>query len=195
MSQIQSGPVSGQPAIAQGAAYTPIAKGFHWLMALIWIGAWLGGMTAAHVWNPDHQVTVLHKEIASTILVLIVFRLLWRVTHRPPALPASMSSGMQTFAHLGHIALYAIALLALPISGWLMSSFADKPVMLAGLIKLPSLASPDKALAGLTHTFHAYTGWFCGLIVAGHVAFALKHHLVDRDDVLLRMSPARPPKA
>jgi cytochrome b561 len=175
-------------------SYTPVAKGFHWLMAAIWICAWLVGVIAAHIWNPDHQLTALHKEIASTVLFLTALRLLWRFTHRPPALPGTISLAMQKFAHLGHFALYAIALLALPFSGWLMNSFADKPVMLAALIQLPSLAAPDKALAGITHTVHVYTAWFCGLMVVGHIAFALKHHIVDRDDILLRMAPAHPPK-
>ncbi len=176
-------------------SYTPTAKGFHWLTAVIWIGAWLVGVTAAHVWNPNHQMTALHKAIASTVLFLTVLRLLWRFTHRPPPLPASVAPALQTLAHVGHFALYAIALLALPLSGWLMSSFADKPVLLAGLIHLPPLAAPDKALAGLTHTVHVYAAWICGLLVAGHIFFAFRHHLVDRDDVLLRMAPARPPKS
>jgi cytochrome b561 len=179
--------------IQAGASYTPTAKAFHWLMAVIWICAWAIGITAAHIWNPDHQLTVLHKSVASTVLFLTVLRLLWRFTHRPPALPSSMSPAMQTAAHLGHLALYAIALLALPLSGWLMNSFADKPLMLAGLIHLPPLAAPDKALAGLTHSVHAKMAWFCGLLVAGHIAVAFKHHLVDRDDVLSRMAPARVP--
>ena len=69
-------------------SYTPVAKGFHWLMALIWISAWLIGFTAVHAdkaLNPDHILTFVHKAIASTVIFLTVLRVIWRLSHRPPA--------------------------------------------------------------------------------------------------------------
>ncbi|WP_294535266.1 cytochrome b [uncultured Rhodoblastus sp.] len=175
-----------QPAVA----YTPVAKFFHWGMALLWIVAWALGFTAAHggkALNPDFVLTFLHKSVASTIVFLTVFRLFWRFGHSPPALPATMSPLTQLFAHFGHLLLYAVALIALPISGWLLSSFAGKPILLAGFIHLPLLTEPDKALVATARLVHNYTAWFCGLMVLGHILAALKHHFIDRDDILMRM--------
>lgn len=174
-----------------GANYTPVAKGFHWLMALIWIAAWLIGFAAVHggeALNPDHKLTFLHKAIASTVIFLTALRVVWRLTHRPPALPETMTPAMQFAAHAGHVLLYAVALIALPMSGWFWSSIVDKPIMMAGFIHLPPLTAPDPSLKIFAKTLHTYVAWFCGLLVAGHVAVALKHHFLDRDDILTRMS-------
>lgn len=99
--------------------YVPIAKTLHWGMPAIWIIVWCIG-TLAIYWrdalNPDHALTIAHKALASRLLVLIVARIGWRLTHRPPPLAANMSAMMQRAAHAGHIALYGFALLALPLS-------------------------------------------------------------------------------
>jgi cytochrome b561 len=175
-----------QPTVS----YTPVAKLFHWGMALLWIAAWAIGFTAAHggkALNPDAILTILHKSVASTILFLVVLRLFWRFGHRPPSLPETMSPLAQQLAHFGHLLLYAVALIALPLSGWWLSSVAGRPVLLAGLINLPLLSEPDKALVATARLFHNYTAWFCGLLVLGHILVAIKHHVIDRDDILLRM--------
>lgn len=176
------------------ASYTPVAKGFHWIVALIWIAAWTLGFTAAHgpeAINPDHVLTGAHKAIASTVIVLTALRLLWRLTHRPPALPETMSPLAQNLAHLGHVLLYAVALIALPLSGWYWSSIAGRPVLLGGIIPLPPLAAADPDLRAVARLIHLYTAWFCGALVLGHILVAFKHHFIDRDDILLRMTHAR----
>jgi cytochrome b561 len=183
--------------IEVGSNYTPTAKGFHWIMALIWIAAWIIGFVAVHggeSWNPNHSLTFLHKAIASTVVFLTALRLAWRLTHRAPALPATMSPLMRNLAHGGHVLLYAVALFALPMSGWYWSSIVDKPILLAGVIHLPPLVAPDPSLKLLARSVHVYTAWFCGLLVAGHALVALKHHFIDRDDILLRMSFLTPRK-
>jgi cytochrome b561 len=175
-----------QPAVS----YTPVAKFFHWGMALLWIAAWALGFTAAHggkALNPDFILTFLHKAVASTIVFLTVLRLFWRVGHRPPVLPGTMSPLMQAFAHFGHLLLYVVALIALPMSGWFLSSVAGKPILMAGFINLPLLTDPDKSLVATARLVHNYTAWFCGLLVLGHIIVAIKHHVIDRDDILLRM--------
>lgn len=108
-------------------------------MAFLWIGAWFIGITAVH-WrdelNPHHELTFLHKAIASTLLFLVVARIGWRLSHPAPALPDTMSPLMKKGALIGHVLLYVVALLALPLSGWYWSSVADKPIMVAGLFVL-----------------------------------------------------------
>lgn len=171
--------------------YTTTAKYLHWGMAAIWIVSWCIGMTAVYLreeLNPEHGLTILHKAIASTILFLVVLRVLWRLTHPAPHLPSSMSPAMRKAAHYGHIALYVVALVLLPLSGWFWSSVADKPIMVLYLFELPPLTAPDPSLYDLAGWMHAITGWFCGALVAGHILVAIKHRFVDRDGILERMT-------
>ncbi|MBD1588144.1 cytochrome b [Pseudomonas typographi] len=171
--------------------YTATAKWLHWVMAAIWLGAWLLGFCAAH-WhaiNSDHQVTFVHKALASSVLFLVVLRVAWRLTHSAPALPASISPLMRKAAHYGHLLLYAVALIALPVSGWLWSSAGNHEVWVLGLLKLPPLVAPAESTQHLAGLFHTYVAWLCGALVGGHILVALKHHFVDRDGVLRGMLP------
>lgn len=178
----------------QPAHYTGIAKLLHWAMAAIWIAAWCMGMIAVYLreaLNPHHGMTAAHKAIGSTLLFLIVLRVAWRLAHPAPGLPDRMTPFMRKAAHLGHIALYAVALIALPISGWIWSSVADKPIMVLWLFQLPPLTAPNPAAYDAAKTLHVLCAWSMGALVAGHILIALKHHLVDRDGVLEGMLPCR----
>jgi cytochrome b561 len=172
--------------------YHPVAQFQHWLMALIWIAAWLIGFVAVHFrdeFNGHHQLTFLHKAIASTVLFLTALRLGWRLARPAPALPSSMSPMMQRAAHLGHYALYAVALIALPLSGWIWSSVAGKPIMMLGLVLLPPLTAAAPEYYDTAKLVHQLLAWSFGLVVLGHAGAALKHHFIDRDGVLNSMLP------
>jgi len=174
-------------------AYNPVSKFQHWLMAGIWIAAWLIGFAAVHLreeLNGHHQLTFLHKAIASTVLFLTALRIVWRLTHPVPALPDSMSPLMQKAAHLGHYALYAVALFALPLSGWIWSSVAGKPIMMMGLFVLPPLTAAAPEYYDTAKLVHQLLAWSFGIVVLGHAGAALKHHFVDKDGVLKSMLPS-----
>lgn len=176
------------------AHYSAPAKWLHWLMAAIWIFAWLVGVAAVYLrdWvNEDHSLTILHKAFASTLVLLIVLRLIWRFIKQPPALPSSMSPFMQKGAKLGHILLYAVALFGLPLSGWYWSSVADHPVAVLYLFELPPIAPANEALYDMAKYVHRGFAWFSAALVGGHALVALKHHFIDKDGVLLSMLPRR----
>ncbi len=175
--------------------FTPTAKFFHWLMAAIIIVCWFVGFYGAEILSysvPNSgkaAVITLHKDIASTVLLLIVLRSLWRLTHRPPHAP--QTSAFQSFAvWAGHLLLYFL-MIVMPISGWANSSSAGYTVHFAGLIPLPPLTPINHAIQPTYDAIHKYLGWFTGIVVLGHLAMALKHHVVDRDDTLRRMLPRR----
>lgn len=178
--------------VSETDGYTGTAKWLHWGMALIWLGSWGVGILATH-WrdelNPHHELTFLHKATASTLLFLVVVRVFWRLLKRPPAFPVSMNPLMRRGAALGHILLYALALMALPLSGWYWSSVADKPILVASLFILPPLVAPNPDLYDLAKLVHTWIAWFCGALVGGHALVALKHHFVDKDDILNGMLP------
>jgi len=180
--------------MTEAKSYTATAKWLHWGMALIWIAAWLVGLVAVHwrdEFNPQHQLTFLHKAMASTLIFLIVLRIAWRLTHAAPAMPDTMTPLVKRAAFIGHLLLYIVALVGLPISGWYWSSVAGKPILVAGLFLLPPLVEPDKSLYDLAKAIHTYSAWLCGALVGGHMVVALKHHFIDKDKVLAGMLPGR----
>lgn len=172
--------------------YTATAKALHWLMALMLfamlaLGFYMQGLPL----SPEKlQLYSWHKWAGVTIFLLVLFRLVWRFTHRPPALPASMPKLMQLAAHAGHLALYGL-MLAIPLSGWLMSSAKGFQTVWFGILPLPDLLAKDKALGDLLQTVHVSLNLLLLVVVAGHVGAALKHHFIDRDDILTRMLPKR----
>ncbi len=93
-------------------------------------------------------------------------------------------------ASASHFLLYAL-MLAIPLSGWLFSSASGFKVVYLGKIPLPDLVAKDKALAESLLVVHQTLNYFMAAMVALHVAAALKHHFIDRDDVLLRMLRSR----
>jgi len=178
--------------------YTSLAITLHWLVAFgIIVNVFL-----ALTWDmyPDDAVRPainLHKSIGVTVLGLAVMRLLWRLTHTPPALPTGYAKWEVQLSHLTHILLYAI-IFAMPLTGWIMDSAWDKaaanPMYLFGLFEWPRLGfimalDPDTKKAvhdgfGEAHEIVAYVIY--GL-VALHVLGALKHQFIDKKRELQRM--------
>lgn len=74
------------------------------------------------------------------------------------------------------LALYAVALHALPVPGWVWSSLADKPIMVLGMLKLPPLMAPDPHAYATVKMVHFSFAWLSILLVLGHIAAALTHH-------------------
>jgi len=173
--------------------YTATAKSLHWVMAVLIIGLLALGFYMEDLpLSPDKlKLYSWHKWAGVTAFLLVLVRLAWRAGHRPPPLPASMPKLLQLAAHGGHLALYGL-MLAMPLSGWLMSSAKGFQTVWFGLLPIPDLLAKDKALGNLLQNVHATLAVLFVLILVGHVAAALKHHFIDRDDILTRMLPTRP---
>jgi cytochrome b561 len=181
-----------------GARYTSVSIFLHWIMAVGILALLILGLTMTHVTLPlmrKFQLYQLHKSIGITILLAAFVRLAWRLTHRPPPLPPHMTRRERSAAQGGHVLLY-ILLLGLPFTGWALvsASVLNVPTLLYGHMHwphLPFLASlPHKApIEALLKRVHRYAAWFLIAIVIGHAVAALRHHFVQRDDVLRRMLP------
>jgi cytochrome b561 len=91
-------------------------------------------------------------------------------------------------AHLGHVVLYGL-MIVIPVSGWLMSSAKGVPTVWFGVLPLPDLLEKDKELGHLLREVHEVLNFVLLFLLAGHAAAALKHHWVDKDDILKRMLP------
>ena len=172
--------------------YTATAKLLHWLIALMIFGMLGFGfyMTGLDLSPTKLELYSWHKWAGVTVFMLVLVRLAWRIGHRPPALPAHMPAIERLAAHAGHHLLYLL-MLAIPLSGWLMSSAKGFQTVWFGVLPLPDLLAKDKALGNLLETVHVALNFTLIAVLLGHVGAALKHHFIDRDDVLTRMLPRR----
>ena len=168
--------------------YTAVAKGLHWLMALLILGLLVLGMYMHDLPLSPQKLALYswHKWAGVTAFVLVWLRLAWRVTHRPPALPEGMAPLMRLAAHAGHAALYGL-MVVIPLSGWLMSSAKGFQTVWFGVLPIPDLVGKDKELGDLLQQVHQALNLLLMLTLAGHVAAALWHHFVLKDDTLRRM--------
>ena len=171
--------------------YTTTAISLHWLIAIGIAGTFSLGLYMHELpLSPTKlQLYSWHKWAGVSLFALIVVRLLWRATHAAPPLPAQMPALQRLAANATHWALYAL-MVAVPLSGWLMSSAKGFQTVWFGVLPLPDLLPKDAALGDLLQDVHeALNLTMLGLVLL-HAAAALKHHFIDRDDVLTRMLPA-----
>jgi cytochrome b561 len=146
------------------------------------------GVHARAALSPDKlKLYAYHKWIGITVLLLFVPRILWRITHRPPA-PLPMPAWQHKVAEGTHHLLYLLMVLV-PLSGWLMSSAKGFQTVYFGVLPLPDLVGKDKELGDLLKEAHEALNLALLVLVGLHVAGALKHHLIDKDATLRRMLP------
>lgn len=170
--------------------YTATAKTLHWVIAVLILGLLCLGfyMQDLPLSPAKLKLYAWHKWAGVSTFLLVVLRLAWRAGNPPPALPAQMPKLHQLAAHAGHFALYAL-MLAIPLSGWLMSSAKGFQTVWFGVLPIPDLLGRDKALGDLLQTTHLGLNLLLIGVLLGHVGAALKHHFIDRDDILIRMLP------
>ena len=172
------------------ARWGAVSQLLHWLIvALIAVQATLGLIGLELPLGMEKLATLArHKSIGITILALAVIRLLWRWMNPTPALPGNLRPYERFLARLTHAGLYVL-LFALPLTGWIMSSARGFPVSWFNLAQLPDLVPKSHTLYHVMIAVHASLTIALGFIVALHIAAALKHHFVLKDDTLRRMLP------
>ena len=129
-----------------------------------------------------------HKSVGLTILGLVVLRLLWRLANPTPTLPSTLKPYERALAGLTHFGLYLV-LFAMPFTGWMMTSARGFPVSWFGFFQLPDFVPKNDALFNAMKETHDTLALALFAIVFLHIAGALKHHFVLKDDVLRRMLP------
>ncbi len=170
--------------------YTPAAVGLHWILALLIIFNLAFGLYTVDLPLSPQKLKLFsyHKWVGITVLLLSAARLFWRATHEAPPLPDTMKPWEKQVAHLSHGLLY-ILFFAAPITGWLFSSAAGFQTVYLGVLPIPDLISKDKEVADVLRLMHHWINYAMAAVIVVHIAAALKHHFLDRDDVLVRMLP------
>ncbi|BCB26502.1 cytochrome b [Sulfurimicrobium lacus] len=174
----------------QPARYTNTAIGLHWLIALIIFATFPLGLVMGDMETSPLKLKLFsyHKWIGVTIFLLAVGRLAWRAGHTPPPLPDTMPPWQRRAANGLHHMLYLL-LFAIPLSGWLMSSAEGFQTVYFGVLPLPDLIGKNKLLGDVLSDVHETLNYIMLALVVLHIGAALKHHFIDRDDILARMLP------
>lgn len=172
--------------------YSRPAVLLHWLLGAAIVGSFAVGSYMVDLpFSPQRlKLYNWHKWAGVVILGLSAVRMLWRLWRRPPA-DIAMPVWQQRVAQATHRAMYLL-FFAVPLAGWAYSSAAGFPVVLFGVLPLPDFVPKDAALAEALKPWHGRLAWMLAALVALHVAGALKHHLIDRDGLIRRMTWSRP---
>lgn len=176
--------------------YTGTAMLLHWLIAALIVWGFALGWVMTDI--PGITPTKLryfawHKWIGVTVLALVLVRIVWRITHAAPPLPASMPRWERVAAHAGHAALYVL-MVAVPVSGYLFSSAAGIQVVYLGVLPLPVLIAPDPSLKAVLETVHVTLDYVLLAVVIVHLLAVVKHQWFDRQRILARMLPFGSPQ-
>lgn len=173
--------------------YGAVAITFHWLLALAIMASFSVGVYMHDLPFSVARVKLFnyHKWAGITILALSALRLLWRLTHPPPAESARVLAATRPWqrraAKLSHALLYVL-FFAVPLLGWAYSSAAGLPIVWFGVLPLPDFVPVNKPLAdALLKPLHVYAAFTLAAVVLLHVAAALKHQFIDRDNLMSRM--------
>ncbi len=174
-----------------GDRYDRVAAWLHWAIGIALLGEIAFGLLLDEIaprGTPARAGVInLHKSIGIVLGVLIVARIAWRLAHKPPPWPATMPIGLQRAADLGHVALYACMLVA-PLAGYLGSNFSKYGVRFFGIV-LPPWGPDMPRVYSFLVGVHDATTYLLLALTAGHVAFALRHALIEHDGVFERIVP------
>lgn len=173
-------------------SYGALSQLLHWSVAALIVTQYVLAQLAERAEDSDARLAQLallanHKSVGITILGLALLRIVWRLISPPPEMPATMPAWQILVSKISHRLLYVL-LFALPITGWLMSSASAYPVSWFKLFQLPDLVAPSETLKDIFLDAHRLLAELLFVLASLHIAAALKHHWLDKDDILKRMS-------
>ena len=170
------------------AAYSVTARTLHWVTAALVLIMLPLGLVIANRWGGSWQDWLynLHRSIGTVVLLIILVRLGYRLTHQPLPLPDEIPLSQRRASRVVHWALYTLLVLQ-PFVGWAGSSAFPAPVIVFGLFNLPMIAPADRALSDQLLLVHRTIGLTIACFVTVHIAAAIYHHFVRKDGVLMRM--------
>ncbi len=172
--------------------YGPLAKAIHWLVAALvttmFVLAWIFLFTPK---GRTHDLLVaLHQSVGAVVLVLMLGRIIARLRNGFPGFPPSVTGLERGLARTVQILLYA-ALVIVPVSGWIFTNADGADASFFGLFNLPHLVGKDFAVRDFVWFFHKNGQYAVLVLLSLHIAGALRHHFLKKDDLLRRMLPGK----
>ena len=172
--------------------YSGVAIVLHWLIGLMILTSLSVGLYMVDLSLSPTKLRLYswHKWAGVTIFMLVLIRCWWRLSHTPPPLPDTMPHWQRIAANASHTLLYAL-MIVIPLSGWLMSSAKGFQTVYFGVLPLPDLLQKNKELGDTLALVHKTLNFTMIGVVILHAGAALKHHFIDKDDILRRMLPSK----
>lgn len=171
--------------------YSLSSRILHWSMAaiilfLLGLGIYMTDFLSKEAPN-RMDIYNLHKSLGVLVLGLVFVRIVNRLICKAPALPDSLPKFEKNAAHLAHFALYFL-MIAVPLSGYLMSNLFGYPVHFFGAL-LPNIAAANPELGMKAREAHEVFAYILLAVFALHLAGAIKHKFFDKpeNDILKRM--------
>ena len=177
-------------SVSLGQHYDPVAQAFHWLVVALLVAQYSTELVLPYLLPKaaEDSLAAWHVSLGPTILLVMVLRLAWRLTHRPPSPPADLPPTLRLISRATHWLFYVV-LIVLPLLGWTAASAYGVTPYLLGLIPLPALVAQSKPLAETVGSVHGALALALLALVALHVTGALYHAVVKQDGVMQRMLP------
>ncbi|WP_127144534.1 cytochrome b [Pelagibacterium montanilacus] len=173
-------------------AYRPVAIALHWLVAALILSTIPVGivMLDESLSRPvQDMLFVYHKNVGIVIFVLVVARIVYRIFHRPPPLPASVPALQRHIAHFTHLALYGLVLV-MTVSGFVYVRAGGFPIEGLDALGVPPMIPLNEELSKAAQRVHVTVRIPLVVLILAHVGAAAYHGLVKRDGVFTRMAPA-----
>ena len=179
---------ANRAASAARPAYDMTARVLHWITAVLVLTMLPLGVVIANRWGGEWKDWLynLHRSLGTVVMLVILVRLGYRLTHQPLPLPDEIPLVQRRASRVVHWTLYTLLVIQ-PFVGWTGSSAYPAPVIVFGLFNLPMIAPADRALSDQLLFVHRWIGLTIAGIVAVHIAAAVYHHFVRKDGVLMRM--------
>jgi cytochrome b561 len=178
--------------MAKQPHYGTTAKLFHWLVVALLIVQYPLGKFMPHIhrgMTPGDAMT-FHISFGITILAVMVLRLFWRITH--PVAPArSLPAWQQLVSEAVHWLLYVLVF-ATTMTGWIFASERGWSISLFSAVPFPLLPTEGSLLANAIGKWHGTMEWALLLVIGAHVAAAIAHTFIFRDQIMRRMLPEKP---
>lgn len=171
---------------------SPKTRWLHWLIALTMIGMLALGIYMEE--TESFSLYGIHKSIGILIFVVVLYRVIWRIKEGWPT-PVTEQQKLQTLLvktmHFGLL----VATILYPLSGMMMSGAGGYGLSVFGITLLPKNFNPElkeiepysAQLAELGGFLHGALTLFVIAMIVLHIAAALKHHFINKDDTLNRM--------
>ena len=178
-------------APSTASRYDRVTAWLHWAIGILLLAEIAFGLVLDDIaprGTPARAGVInLHKSFGIVLGIAIMVRIAWRLGHRPPPWPATMSAARRRAAHLGHVALYACMVVA-PLAGYLGSNFSKHGVRFFGTA-VPPWGPDSPAVYSFLVGVHDVSSYLLLALVVGHIAMALKHALIERDGIFARIAP------
>jgi cytochrome b561 len=174
-------------AAPEPGRFTALSRILHWLTAALVFSALFIGFVMVNSLGDYAALILIHRTLGVTILVVVLVRVVNRLTHRAPPLPSTVGNLEGKIVVLSELSLYAMLLLQ-PLIGWAMVSAAGGPIVVFGSFRLPRIVPFDAQLFWLLRQAHSVVAYALMAAIAAHISAVLLHTLTLRDRMIERMT-------